>query len=274
MQSTGPAKASWRSSGSGRAGTHSGPPHDGLAGANRTTVDGLSGNHCRTASGQPGPRSLRLHLTGRRTRLLQPCHHVGTRRHNRPRRRLTSQTLTRLRPQGRARRRHCGLDWHRRRPCFGRRLRAWRGSGPGHWSSWNRNRRRRHWRGRRSRWYGLSRPRQDLPRSRRRDRTSRNRTGAQRGMQRRHATSRQRRPQRRRLAAERFFNDGNGGLLGGCDGWFNNRCGWFWDHRNVRRRRFGPSALFDSFRFCNGHGAVGFTAGRVATPALQALPYD
>jgi hypothetical protein len=55
--------------------------------------------------------------------------------------------------------------------------------------------------------------------TRRRNRTRRNRTCAQRGMQGSHATCGKGRPQGRRLTAERFFNGGNGSLLGsGCDG--------------------------------------------------------
>ena len=219
MQSARPPKASWRCSGSWGAGAHSGPAHNGLARANRTAVDGLAGNECRTAGWQSRPRRLRLYLTGTRTCLLQPCHHVGTRRNHGTRCGLPRQIMTRLRPQGGPWSWHSRLDWHRRRRGFGRRGSAgWR-SGPRHWSSRNRNGRGRHGRRGGSRRYGLSWSRQDLTGPRRRNGTGRNRTGAQRGMQRSRATRGQGRPQGRRLTAERFFNDGNGGLLGsGWDG--------------------------------------------------------
>jgi hypothetical protein len=220
MQRARPPKASWRYSGSWSAGAHSGPAHNRLAGANRTAVDGLARNERGTAGRQSGPWRLRLYLTRSRTRLLQPGHHVGTRRNYGTRRGLPRQIVARLWPQRCSRRRHRRRSRHRRRRRFGRRGSAGWWSSPRHGSSRNCNRRRgRHGRRGRSRRYGLSRSRQDLTGTRRRNGTGRNRTSAQRGMQRSHATCGQGRPQGRRLTAKRFFNDGNGGLLGsGWDG--------------------------------------------------------
>ena len=156
MQSAGTAKCSggrtpWRR----RTASHSGPAHNGLAGANRAAIDGLPGHGRGTAGGQTWPRGL-LHLTGRWTRLLEPGHHVGTRRNHWTRGWLSGQMLTRgvlsgqmlssgirarLRPQRGSRR------WHRRwrRGFRGRRSSRRRGgwSSAGHWRRGNRNRSRR-----------------------------------------------------------------------------------------------------------------------------------
>jgi hypothetical protein len=96
-------------------------------------------------------------------------------------------------------------------------------------------------------------------------------------MQRRHATSGQGRPQWRRLAAKRFFNSRNGGLLrSGGDGWFDTtgnagyngfRGGW-----RMLGHALRPRVLLHLFRFGNCHGTVGFPARRIASPALQAFP--
>ncbi len=95
------------------------------------------------------------------------------------------------------------------------------GAATGHRLGRKRDRRRRHGRSGSGRRQGLPRSRQDLSGARRRNGARGNGTGAQRGMQRRCATGGQWRPQRRRLAAKRFFNcrradgGGNGGLLRG-----------------------------------------------------------
>ena len=212
---------------------------------------------------------------------------------------MTRQILTRLRPQGRSRRRRCSwrrhrtlgwhrcLRWHRRAGRFGGCGSAWGRSRPGHRRNWNRDGRgRRHGRGGGSGWYGLSRSRQDLTRARRRNRTSRNRTRSQRGMQRRGATCGQGRPQGRRLAAKRFFNGGNGGLLGNCalrncrsgrssggSARWSGGPGGDWRTLSlwIKPRGLRPRGLFHRFRFGNCYGRFVFPARRVAFAALQSF---
>jgi len=93
-------------------------------------------------------------------------------------------------------------------------------------------------------------------------------------MQRRGATSGQRRPQGRRLAAKRFFNGGNGGLLG-RGGRFNaGSCGLSGDGgRRALGHGLWPHVLLDRFMFCNCNGTVGFPVSG-ACSTLQALPDD
>ncbi len=219
-------------------------------------------------------------MTGRWTRLLEPGHHVGAGRDHGTSGRLSSQIGTRLGPQGRSGRRHRAGNRHGRRCRFGcgRGARR-RGSCPRHWRSWNCDGRRGHRRGGSRRRYGLSRSRQDLAGTRRGNWTSRNGPRSQRGMQRRGATSGQGRPQRRGLAAKRFFNGGNGGLLSGCGvrtvgGRFTARwggLGWYW---RMLRHRLGAREMLLRFHLGNGDRAFEFLACRRACSALQSFPDD
>lgn len=214
VQGARPAKCSWGAAWTGRAPADTGTAHHGLAGTNGATIDRLAGNRRRATRRHAGPGSLLLHLPRRRTALLllQARHHIGPRRHNRTRGRLSGQIRARLRAQGRSR------SWRRQgRGRFTRRRRRRRGSG--HRLGRRRDRRGRHRGCGRGRRQGLARSRQDLAGPRRGNGARGNGTGAQRGMQRRCATGGQWRPQRRRLAAKRFFNrvdgGGNGDLLRG-----------------------------------------------------------
>jgi hypothetical protein len=200
---------------------HSGPAHDGLAGANGTAVDGLAGNG--RSELRVGIRAVEAAVVPDRepdasaVAAWPPCRDEAE-----------------LRDAPRVARPDCGAaaaakafqasaspakqasqtsPIRQARECW-----VVEQSSPREQPERNR-RRGRHGRRGRSRRYGLSRSRQDLTGTRRRNGTGRNRTSAQRGMQRSHATCGQGRPQGRRLAAKRFFNDGNGGLLGsGWDG--------------------------------------------------------
>jgi hypothetical protein len=193
----------WPAEGAGaarsrRAATHARAAHHGLAGTNGAAIDGLSGNGRGTACGHTRPGSL-LYLPRSRTSLLllQSRNHIGARRNYRTRGRLSGQVRAWLWPQGRARR------WAGQRS--GRFARGSRRSSTCHRLGWKHHRRRRHgWRGA-GRRHRLSRPRQNLARAWRGNRTSRNRTRAQRGMQRSGAASGQWRPQRGGFAAKRFF---------------------------------------------------------------------
>jgi hypothetical protein len=217
MQCAGTAKRSWaatRSARSGRATADARSTHHGLAGTNRTAIDGLAGDGRGAASRHAGPGGLRLYLSRRRTGLLllEPRHHIGARRHYRTRGRLSSEIGARLRAQrrSRCRRRERRSRFARRRDC------RWRSAGLR--LRWKRDGCRRHRRGGSRRGQGLTWSRQDLTRARRWNRPCRNWTGTQGGMQRRSAaTRRQWRPQRRGLAAKRFF-DRTGRTQGSCNG--------------------------------------------------------
>jgi hypothetical protein len=95
-------------------------------------------------------------------------------------------------------------------------------------------------------------------------------------MQRRPATRGQGRPQGRRLAAKRFFNGGNGGLLENCRGGRfdagSTRSGGFCGGARTLGRGLRPRGFFDRFRFGNCHASFEFPARRIASSALQSLP--
>ena len=170
MQCAGPAEGAGAAR-SGRAATHPRSAHYGLAGTNGAAIDGLAGNGRGTARGHTRPGRL-LHLPWSRTSLLllQARHHIGARRHDRARGRLSREIRARLWPQRRARRRA-----GQRSGSFARGRRR---SNAGHRQGWKRHRRRRdgcRGTGRRQR---LPRTRQNLARAWRGNRTSRNGTGA------------------------------------------------------------------------------------------------
>jgi hypothetical protein len=280
MQRAWPSKSSrGASTRSRRTAADSRAAHDGLAGANRTAVDGLAWHGRRAAGRQTGPRR-RLYLTGCWTRLLEPRDHVRSRRNHGTSGGLSSEVWTWLGPQGRPRRWHRAGRWHRRRCGFGCSGAAGRrGSRTRHRRCGNGDGRRRHRRGGRRGRYGLSRSRQNLAGARRWNWAGRNGARSQRGMQRRGATSGQGRPQGRRFAAKRFFNGGNGGLLGGCGvrnvgGWFSAQWGGpCWD-RMVLRHGLGPRGVLPGFNLGNGYRGVRFLACRRACSTLQSIPDD
>jgi len=159
VQRAWPSKRSGGSTttGSGRTAAHTRAAHNGLAGANGTTIDRLAWHGRRAAGRQTGPWGL-LYLTGGWTRLLEPGHHVGARRHYGTSGGLSSQIRARLRPQRRPRHRHRAGRWHGRRCRFGcSRATGRRGSCTCHRRSWNSDGRRGHRRGGSRRRYGLSR---------------------------------------------------------------------------------------------------------------------
>jgi hypothetical protein len=108
MQGSGTAKSGRCASASAWTG-NSGTPHDGLARTNGAAINGLAGDRGGTASGHARPRCLRLHLTGRRTCLLQSRHHIRTWRNYRTCRWLAGQ----IGPRGCRSQRH-GRRWSRR----------------------------------------------------------------------------------------------------------------------------------------------------------------
>jgi hypothetical protein len=219
MQSARPPERPWGARTTWTGATDAGPTHHRLAGADRPTINRLTRDGRGTARGHPGPGRLLLHLAGRGTGLLllQARHHIGAWRHHGTRGRLSGKVRARLRAQGRSRRRR--RQWRGR--FAGRRRRA------SHRLSWQCDGRRRHGRRRSSRRHRLSRPRQNLPRTRRRHWPRGNRTASQRRMQRRGAaTAQQRRPQGRRLASKRFFDRCCSGIMG-------------LGHRCRRRLQFG-----------------------------------
>jgi hypothetical protein len=228
VQGARPAKCSWAAARGGRASADTGSAHHGLAGTNGAAVDRLAGDRRRTARWHAGARRLLLRLPGSRTGLLllQARHHIGARRHNRTRGRLSGEIRARLRAQGRSRSRRCQRrrgrrGGHRRRGYWGcgRFARSRRRRSAGHRLSRRGMRCGRHRRSVRWRRQGLPRSRQDLAGARRRNRARGNGTGAQWRMQRRSATAgRQWRPQRRRLAAKRFFRGTIGRAAGGGNG--------------------------------------------------------
>lgn len=209
VQSSGTAQPRCSASGS-----DAGSTHHRLSGTNGAAINRLAGNGRGASSGHARPRRGRLGLTRRGTRLLQPSHHVGARRNYRTRDRLARQGRPGLRPQW-----HCG-SWS-----AGRSRRGGRCS----------ERRRRCWR---SRGQWLARSGKNLAGARsgpgRRGRPGWNGSGPQRRMYRRSSAHRQRRPQRRRFCARRFFGcclTGSIGVLG--RGYFRNRS------RYIFGRRFG-----------------------------------
>jgi len=276
MQRTRPAKRS-RAAGAagaarttGRAAANTGTAHHRLAGTNGATINWLAGDRRGTASRHPGPRSLLLlYLSWRWTGLLllQARHHVGTRRYHGARGRLSSQIRARLRAQ------RCSWSWARQR--MGRF--GWRRRGTGHrmrgqsYRRWWHRRRRSCW------WQRLPRTRQDLARTRRGNRASRNGTSAYGWMQRSSASRGQWRSQGRRFAAKRFFNCTNGGLLRGrCSGRLHFENGGFCNLRvMLNGSGLMPRGLFivlDGLRLSNGYGGVGFTPHGSASATLHPLP--
>ena len=127
-----------------RTGRSARTTHQRLTRTHRTGINRTPRHRTRRTRRHPRTRRRRRSRC-RRTR-TQSRHHVGTRRHHRTRGGLTSQIGTLLRPQG------CSGRWHCPRS--------------------------RHRRGRSSRRYGLSRSRQDLTWTRRRNGPGRNRTRA------------------------------------------------------------------------------------------------
>ena len=116
------------------AGTrNSGTAHDGLAGTNGTAINGLAGDRRRAARRHSRTRRLRLGLTRRGTRLLQPRNHIRARRDYRTGSRLACQIRPRSGPQRHRGRRACRFysgrsGGTRRRRRHGRRdSRRWRG---------------------------------------------------------------------------------------------------------------------------------------------------
>ena len=152
-----------------------GTTHDRLAGTNGAAIDRLAGNGRRAASRHARTSCLRLSLARRWTGLLllQPRHHVGTRRNHRTRRRLSGKIRAWLRAQ------RGSWSWRSQwRSCFGRRR---RGAGD-RWTRKCDGRRRHRRRGTGRRWQRLPGTRQDLARARRRKWAGRNGTRAQRRM--------------------------------------------------------------------------------------------
>jgi hypothetical protein len=188
MQGARPAKCSWSSwsaAWSGRAATDAGSTHHRLTGTNGAAIDGLSGDRRGAASGHARPGGLLQNLSRRWARLLllQARHHIGARRDNGSRGRLSGEVRARLRAQGRS------GSWARQwRRGFAGRRRSLRHA-TGHRLGWVRNRSgRRHRRGGSGRRQRLPRSRQYLPWPGRGNRARRNWTGAYRRMQRRSAT--------------------------------------------------------------------------------------
>ena len=207
MQGARPAKCSWASSRTAWSGAADArAPHHRLAGTDRTTIDRLAWNGRGTASWSPRPGRLRRRLAGHRTGLLllQTCNHVRARRHHGTRGRLSCKIGARL--------------WAQRRSGSGRGVRRG-GLGRGRRTAGHRLRgkcdgRRRDRHGRRSRGHGLARSRQDLAGARCRYRARWNRSGSQRGMQRRRTATGQWRSYGRGFRAQRFFH---GGCCGAMD---------------------------------------------------------
>jgi hypothetical protein len=163
MQGARPAERSWTTWttrtpwAAGRTASHSGSTHHRLAGTNGAAIDRLAGDGRGAARGHPRPRGLLLLSLPRewtRLLLLQARHHVGTRRYDGARGRLSSQIRTRLRTQ------RCSRGWRRQwRSRFARSRWRSRRCGAGHRLRWHSDgRRRQRRRGRRRR--------QGLPRSR------------------------------------------------------------------------------------------------------------
>lgn len=94
MQRPGAAKPRRRASSASAWTGNSGPTHDGLAGTNGTAINGLAGHWRGATSRHAGPRRLRLGLARGRTGLLQPRHHIRTRRNHRTRGGLAGQIGT------------------------------------------------------------------------------------------------------------------------------------------------------------------------------------
>jgi len=226
---------------------HAGAAHDGLSRTNGAAINRLAGNWRGTASRHAGPRCLRLRLagSGTRLRLLQPRHHVRTRRNHGTRDRLARQCWPGLSSQRQSGRWHAGRG--RRRGSCSQRCRRWR----------------------RSRGQRLARARKNLAgarsRGRRRGGPGRNGSGSQRRMQWRASPGCQRWPYWRGFHTRGFFGAGVIHSVGVIRrGRFRNRSGCTFG-RLFSNRRCGRGLFFFGWGFLHCHRSSGMCGQRFTT---------
>jgi hypothetical protein len=220
---------------------HAGAAHDGLSRTNGAAINRLAGHGRGTTSRHAGARRWRLGLagSGTRLRLLQPRHHVRTRRNHRAHYGLSSQGWPGLSSERQSGRWRTGRG--RRSGSCSQRRRRWR---------WSRGQR-------------LARARKNLAGARgwgrRRCRPGRNGSGSQRRMQRRASSGRQRRSYWRGFRTRGFFGDGvirSVGVIG--RGRLRNRSGCTFGRLFSNGRRGRGLFLFGwGFLHCDRTGGMG-----------------